>query len=162
MPDGFREFEAVLGALSKMTSDEAPTGDLLDAKCPKCESSEFIKVTDLYDEARARVEDAPETANTPRDGGVTDAQAIARFAAPQQRSVTPRIAAAAVILGAVVLLVFRRFGVQVGQFAVAGAVVLLVGVGLTTMRKLSDDFYNRRARWRKLYMCRRCGQLVSG
>jgi hypothetical protein len=161
MPDGFREFEAVLGALSKMTSDEPRADDLVDAKCPKCESSSFIKITDLYDEARYRAEDSPETINTPRDGGVTDAQAIARFAPPQRRSPTLRIAIAVVILGAIVFLVFRQFGADAAQFAGAGAVVLLAGVTLTTMRKTSDEFYDRRARWRKLYMCRKCGQLIA-
>ena len=161
MPDGFREFEAVLGAFSKMTTDEPRADDLLDAKCPKCESSSFIKITDLYDEARYRAEDSPETINTPRDGGVTDAQAIARFAPPQKRSPTLRIVSAAVIFGIVVYAVYHYFGASAAQFAGAGAVVLLVGVMLTTMRKLSDDFYDRRARWRKLYMCRKCGQLIA-
>ncbi|HEY4303213.1 MAG TPA: hypothetical protein VGM82_01995 [Gemmatimonadaceae bacterium] len=161
MPDGFREFEAVLGALSKMTSDETRTEDLIDAKCPKCESTSFIKVTDLYDQARDRAEESPESINTPRDGGVTDAQAIARFAPPQRRAPAPRIVAAAVILGIAVYFVFRYFGASVAQFAGAGAVVILVVVTLTTMRKVSDDFYDRRARWRKLYMCRNCGQLIA-
>jgi hypothetical protein len=161
MPDGFREFEAVLGALSKMTSDETRPDDLLDARCPKCQSSNFIKITDLYDEAQIRAEEEPGAVNTPRDGGVTDAQAIARFAPPQRRSPTVRIAIAAVILGAVVYGVFRYFGETAAQLAGAVAVVILVGVALTTMRKFSDDFYNRRARWRKLYMCRKCGQLVA-
>lgn len=161
MPDGFREFEAVLGALSKMTSDEPRADDLLDAKCPKCESASFIKITDLYDEAQFRAEDSPDTINTPRDGGVTDAQAIARFAPPQRRSPTIRIVIAAVILGAIVFAVFHFFGDFVAQLAGAGAVVLLVGISLTAMRKASDDFYDRRARWRKLYMCRKCGQLIA-
>jgi len=161
MPDGFREFEAVLGALSKMTSDETRSEDLLDARCPKCESSSFIKVTDLYDEASLRAEEEPQSVNLARDGGVTDAQAIARFAPPQRRSPTPRIVLVAVILAAVVYIVSARFGDTAAQLAGAGAVVVLVGVMLTTMRKFSDDFYDRRARWRKLYMCRKCGQLIA-
>ncbi len=161
MPDGFREFEAVLGALSKMTSDETRSEDLLDARCPKCESSNFIKVTDLYDEASNRAEESPESIDERRDGGMTDAQVIARFAPPQRRSPTLRIVIAALVLGAIVYAAYRAFGDVVAQLAGAGAAVILVGVALTTMRKFSDDFYNRRSRWRKLYMCRKCGQLVA-
>jgi hypothetical protein len=161
MPDGFREFEAVLGALSKMTSDETPADDLLDARCPKCQASSFIKICDLYDEARNRAEESPESIDTPRDGGMTDARVIARFAPPERRPATTRIAIAAVILGAIVYLVYRQFGELVAELAGAGAVILLVVVALTTIRKFSDDFYDRRRQWRKLYMCRKCGQLVA-
>jgi uncharacterized membrane protein YoaK (UPF0700 family) len=92
---------------------------------------------------------------------VTDAQAIARFAPPQRRAAAPRVVVAAVILAVPVFFAFRRYGDTVGEFAAAGAVVILVGVMLTTMRRVSDDFYDRRARWRKLYMCRKCGQLIT-
>ena len=129
MPVGFREFEAVLGALSKMTSDETRSEDLLDARCPKCESSSFIKVTDLYDEASLRAEEEPQSVNMPRDGGVTDAQAIARFAPPQRRSPTPRIAFAAVLLGAAVYAVYRYFGDTAAQLAGAGAALGRVDAG---------------------------------
>jgi hypothetical protein len=161
MPDGFREFEAVLGALSKMTSEETHDEYLLDARCPKCESSSFIKITDLYDQACVRADEFPEAADVPRDGGVSDAEAIARFAPPQRRSPSVRIAIAAAVLVAIVYLVYRQFGDVAAQLAGAGAAVILVGVMLTTMRKFSDDFYDRRARWRKLYMCRKCGQLIA-
>jgi hypothetical protein len=158
--DGFREFEAVLGALSKMT-DDAPVDDLIDARCPKCQASSFIKISDLYDEARARAEEPDESPDTPRDAGLTDAQILARFAPPQRRSPATRIASAAVILGAIAYLVYRAFGDTPGQLTGAGAAVLLVAFSLTTIRKLSDDYYDRRRRWRKTYLCRKCGQLVA-
>ncbi len=33
---------------------------------------------------------------------------------------------------------------------------------LTRARALSDGYYNARARWRKLFMCEKCGQLIDG
>jgi len=161
MPDGFREFEAVLGALSKMTNEEFRGEDMLDARCPKCEASSFIKISDLYDQARARSYEPTDAPDTPRDGGLTDDQILARFSPPERRSPTLRIAIAAILLSAIVYLIYRFFGNDVAQLAGAGAVVLMVGVGLTTMRKLSDDYYDRRSRWRKLYICQKCGQLVA-
>lgn len=160
MPDGFREFEAVLGALSKMSTDETPSEDLVGARCPKCEASDFVKITDLYDEARRRVEDA-EPADPALSGGMTDAQIVARFAPPQRKSANLRIAIAAVVLGGAAYAVYHWFGELPGELAAAGAVVLLAPVALTSIRKFSDDYYNRRARWRKLYMCRKCGQLIA-
>lgn len=161
MPDGFREFEAVLGALSKMTDDESRGDDLLDARCPKCQASSFVKISDLYSEARAREGDPAESPDTPRDAGLTDAEILTRFAPPQRRSPSLRLAATVILLGAVVYLVYRQFGNDAAQLVGAGAVVITVGVALTTMRKLSDDYYDRRSRWRKLYLCRKCGQLVA-
>lgn len=161
MPDGFREFEAVLGALSKMTADETVSDDLLDARCPKCNATSFIKITDLYDQALVRLDESDSASGPPLAAALSDEEIVARFAPPQRRSPTFRIGIAAVILGAIVFLVFRQFGVDAAQLAGAGAVVLLVGVTLTTFRKLGDDYYNRRRRWRKLYICRKCGQLVE-
>jgi hypothetical protein len=161
MPDGFREFEAVLGALSKMTDDESRGDDLLDARCPKCQASSFVKISDLYSEARGREGDPAEPPDTPRDAGLTDAEILARFAPPQRRSPSIRIGIAVIVFGAIVYLVYRQFGSDAAQLAGAGAVVIIVGVALTTMRKLSDDYYDRRSRWRKLYLCRKCGQLVA-
>lgn len=161
MPEGFREFEAVLGALSKMSSDEPPNDDLIGARCPKCDASDFVKITDLFDEARARLEEPTDAPDTPRAGGLTDAQIVARFAPPQRRSATTRIAISAVVLGIAAFLVYRRFGEIPGELAAAGAVVVLAPIALTSIRKFSDDFYNRRRRWRQLYMCRKCAQLIA-
>jgi hypothetical protein len=161
MPDGFREFEAVLGALSKMTSDETVSDDLLDARCPKCNASSFIKITDLYDQARLRLEESEGVAGPPLVAGLSDEDILERFAPPQRRSPLWRIGVPAVVLGAIVILVLRQFGVTAAELAAAGALVLLVGITLTTFRKLGDDYYDRRRRWRKLYICRKCGQLVE-
>ena len=75
MAGELEKFEAVFGAISKMTGDEDPT--LGNARCPKCRASDFVQVTDLYTETVGRVEESPESADQIRVGGMTDAQAMA-------------------------------------------------------------------------------------
>jgi hypothetical protein len=41
------------------------------------------------------------------------------------------------------------------------AFLVTLTVFMTWMRRYSDQYYDRRKRWRSLYMCRRCGQLVA-
>ena len=158
--DELRQFEAVLGAISKMTSD-ADIGNLVDAKCPKCGASDFVSVVDLYDIAARRAEDGEPT-NVPREGGLTDAQIMRSFAPPQKKAIAARIVAVAVPLLAAGGWIYHRYGDNAGELALIVAAVLIVGFGLTTARKLSGDYYDRRARWRKTYLCQQCGQLVLG
>jgi hypothetical protein len=158
--DELRQFEAVLGAISKMTSD-TDVGDLVDAKCPKCGASDFVSVVDLYDIAALRAENG-EPSNVPREGGLTDEQIMRKFAPPQKKAIAPRVAAVTVPLLAAGGWIYHRYGDNAGELALIAAGVLIIGFALTSARKLSGDYYDRRARWRKTYLCRQCGQLVLG
>jgi len=96
-----------------------------------------------------------------RDAGLTDTEILRRFAPPERKAVAPRAAAAVIILGAPVWYVYHRFGADAAQLAGVIAGVIAITITMTTMRKFSDDYYDRRAKWRHLYMCRKCGQLVE-
>lgn len=156
--DELRQFEAVLGAIGKMTSD-MDVGSLVDAKCPKCGASDFVAVVDLFDIAARRAEEG-EPSNVPREGGLTDEQIMRKFAPPMKKGIALRVLIVAIPLLAAGGWIYHRYGDNAGEFALIGAGVLIIGWGLTSARKLSGDYYDRRARWRKTYLCRKCGQLV--
>jgi hypothetical protein len=156
--DGLERFEAVLGAISKITAGEE---GLVGARCPKCNASDFAKGSDVFDEARARLEEPSGESQAARYGGLTDLQLIEKFRPPERRSVLGRAIIVAVPLSAAAFYVYHRFGATVGQIAIGVALVTTVIVLMTRARRLSDEYYARRGRWNKLYICRRCGQLVS-
>lgn len=158
--DKLRQVEAILGAVSKITSDEVD-GELLDARCPRCNWSGFAQVTDLYSDALGRIEEDPAQADVMRDGGMTNAQMVEEFKPPVRKSPTLRVLATAILLGAPAYYVYQRFGETPGQFAFIGAGVATVVVLMTSLRKFSDAYYDARRQWRHLYMCRKCGQLVE-
>jgi hypothetical protein len=107
------------------------------------------------------LEESPASADTVRVGGLTDGQIVGRLAPPRRRSAIPIAIAVAVPLSAGAYLVLRRFGSGIGEFAFVGAFLVTLVVFMTTLRRRSDEFYARRKRWRSLFMCRRCGQLVA-
>jgi len=156
--DGLERFEAALGAISKITSEDR---DLVGARCPACGASDFVKIADLFAEAAGRLEEQPGSADAVREGGMTDAQIVKKFSPPRQKSAAGRVLAVAIPLSAIAFYLYRRFGDTVGQSAIAAAVVVTVIVLLTTLRRLGDEYYHRRRRWNSLFMCRRCGQLVA-
>src|SRR3954451_12847253 len=98
--DGLEKFEAVLGAFANMTEGTEP--GLGDARCPKCNASDFMKVEDRYDQAVRRLNNSTDEADVVRDGQISDARAIAKFSPPMRKSLVPRVVVAAVVLGAAV------------------------------------------------------------
>lgn len=159
--DSLRRFEAALGAFSKMTGEGEEKG-LGDARCPKCGASNFVAGSDLYTEALIRLEEPGTGAQAPLVPGFTDAQIVAKFKPPRRKSSLTRTLLVAIPLGAGVAYVFRRYGSTLGQLAAMVAIVLTIVVLMTTLRRNSDDYYDRRQRWRKLHVCRNCGQIVAG
>ena len=157
--DELERFEAVMGALSKSLSGE-DDDTLAGARCPKCEASSFVRVSELYADAARRLSDAggepSDVGSVGRDGGRTDAEIVERLGPPRRRSALRRV-----IVVAAPLYAYRRFGASIGQAAIAATIVVTAIVFLTTARRLSDDYYARRNRWNRLFMCRRCGQLIS-
>jgi hypothetical protein len=158
--DKLRQFEAILGAVSKVTSDEIG-GELVDARCPQCNASDFAQVSDLYSTAAGRIEDSPDQAEVVAEGGMTNARMVEKFRPPQRKSPTLRVLMFAIPLSAGAYYVMKRFGETPGQFAFIGVAIVTVIVLLTTLRRNSDQYYAARKRWRHLYMCRKCGQLVA-
>lgn len=159
--DGLERFEAVLGAISKITSDTSDTADLVGARCPKCHASSFARVSDLYPEAVGRLEEQPESANVVRVGGLTDLQLVKKLSPPRRKSALGIVLAVAVPLAAVAYFLYRRFGDNAGELAAVGGLVITTIVFLTTLRRQSDAYYHGRRRWNSLYVCRQCGQLVA-
>jgi len=159
--DEIQRIEAVFGALSKIAAGEDAEPELQDARCPRCGKSDFVRASDLYSEAAARLEEQPADADAARVGGSSDRQLVARLAPPQRKSPAPRVAMVAVPLGAAAAFAYLRFGDVIGQLAIGVAIVATVIVLMTTLRRVSDDYYDRRARWNRLYVCRSCGQLVT-
>ena len=47
------------------------------------------------------------------------------------------------------------------RISVPVLLLLLLVVALTSLRRLSDEYYHARRRWNSLFMCRECGQLVA-
>jgi len=154
-----RWIEAALGAVSKLNVDETQP-DLEGARCPKCDASNFAKVSDLYSESVGRLEDGGDPTAV-RDGGMTDTQVVAKFRPPRRKSAFVLTAFVAAVVGGGAYYVYRRFGDNAGQVAAMVAGVVTVIVLMTTIRRLSDQYYHRRKRWNSLYMCRQCGQLVA-
>jgi hypothetical protein len=158
--DRLRQVEAVLGAVSKITSGDEGN-ELFDARCPKCNASDFAHLPDVYIDARGRLEDNPDQANVPREGGLTDAQIVEKFAPPQRKSAVVPTVAVGVVVGGAAFYLYRRLGENAGLFAGIAAGIATIIVLLTSLRRTSDDYYARRKQWRSRYMCRRCGQVVE-
>jgi len=160
MSNKIDQFEAVFGAIAKIASgDEDPA--LADARCPKCRASDFVQVVDLFYEAAGQIEASPDAAGTVLVAGMTNEQIVKKFAPPARRSplITPILVAIPFAL--IALWVRSRFGSDPGLFTAVGGGVVVLGVLLTSLRKSSDQYYAERQLWRKLYMCRKCGQLVA-
>jgi hypothetical protein len=153
-------FEAMLGALSSSLSGDSDDG-LTGARCPKCEASSFVRVSELYDDAVRRLSEGGDTADVVREGGKTDSQIVERLGPPQRRSARGRVIAVAVPLAVASAYLYRRFGDTIGQASIAVALIATVIVFLTRVRRLSDEYYARRHEWNRLFMCRRCGQLIA-
>jgi hypothetical protein len=161
--DELARFEAMMGALSKsLAGDGAGEDDALaGARCPKCEASSFVRVSELYDDAVRRLDEPGGGAETARQGGRTDLQIVERLGPPRRRSALRTVLVVGVPLGAVAFYVYRRFGGTIGQGSIVLTLIATLIVFLTTVRRLSDDYYKKRNQWNRLFMCRRCGQLVS-
>lgn len=158
--DELKWIEAALGAVSKLNADE-DHDDMRDARCPKCDASSFVSISDLYAQSVGRLEKQPDSASTVRDGGMTDMQIVRKFAPPGRSSALGVTIAVAIPLGAGAFYSYRRFGENLGQIAIAVAAVVTVIVFMTSLRRYSDQYYHRRRRWNSLFMCRKCGQLVA-
>jgi hypothetical protein len=160
MQDKIDQFEAVFGAIARITSgDENPA--LGDARCPSCRASDFVQVVDVFYEAAGQLEASPAAADKILVAGMTNEHIVRKLAPPERRSplITPILVA--IPLGLIALVVRSRFNPDAGLFTAVGAAVIVVGVLLTSLRKRSDEYYKARTMWRSLYMCRKCGQLVS-
>jgi hypothetical protein len=160
MEEKLRQFEAVLGAVSKITSDEVD-GELVDARCPRCNWSSFAAAQDLYSDALGRVQDDPAAADVVREGNMTNAQMIEKFKPPQPKSPALRVLITAILTGVPAYYVYKYFGETPAQFAGIAAGIITIIVLMTSLRRFSGDYYDARKRWRHLYMCRKCGQLVA-
>lgn len=154
-----RQLEAALGAVAKITGDVE--ADLFGARCPKCDASDFANVPDVFSDAVGRLEEHPDEADVVRVGGLTDRQIVGKLFPPRRKSVVGIVIAVAVPLGAAAAYLYSRFGDTPGQFAILVAIITVVIVFLTSVRRLSDQYYRGRRRWRSLFMCRKCGQLVA-
>jgi hypothetical protein len=159
--DELARFEAMMGALSKGLSGDDDDDRLAGARCPKCESSSFVRVSELYDDAVRRLSEQGDVAEVAREGGRTDSQIVERLGPPRRRSALRTVVAVAVPLAAVDVYLYRRFGATIGQTSIVITIIVTLIVFLTTVRRLSDDYYRRRNQWSRLFMCRRCGQLVA-
>ncbi len=154
--DGLKFFEGLLGA----ASEDRPV-DMTGARCPKCNASDFVSVPDLYAESRARLEEGSQAQSATRDVVMTDEQIVRKFAPPTQGSALGVALAVAVPLAGLAFYIYRRFGDNAGQISAIAAAVVTVMVLLTMARKFSDKYYHARRRWSRMYMCRKCGQLVA-
>ena len=141
--DGLAWFENVLGAAS---NDEQ--ADMSDARCPKCNARDFVKIADLYIESLGRLEEVG-SSGAPREGGLTDGQIIKKFAPPRQQSAVVVALAVAVPLVAIAFYVYRRFGEIPGQTSFVVAAVVTIMVLMTKARSLSDKYYHARRRWNR-------------
>ena len=155
--DDSKWLEGVLGAAS---GEEAPP-DMTNARCPKCGAQEFARISELYPEARYRIEDG-ESSDANRIGGMTDAEIVREFAPPTRGSAIVATVFVLVPLAAAVLYVYKKYGDNLGQIAAVAGIVITVAVFLTRVRAYSDKYYHARTRWNRMYMCRNCGQRVAG
>jgi len=159
--DDIQRIEAMFGAISKIAAGEEIDTGLGDARCPKCGKSNFIRVSDLYSEAVGRIEENPAKANEVHVGGLSDMRIVEKLKPPRRKSAAGRVLLVGIPLGAGAYYVYRRFGDSLGQLAIVVAIVVTVITLLTTIRRLSDEYYHSRRRWNSLFMCRECGQLVA-
>lgn len=150
--------EAILGALRDPDDTNPGLGD---ARCPNCHASDFVKASDLFAEAVRHIETTGD-ASSMGPGGSTYGALVDKVRPPRRRSAAVRAIVVAIPLALACVWVFRRFGSLAGQGAGMAAAVITVIAALTRTRQLSDDYYERRQRWDRLYMCRQCGQLVKG
>jgi len=158
-PDDRLEWlHAAVNAVSKLDSDDH---ELRDARCPKCNASAFVNAADLYYESAGRLEDDPNIPNEVRAGGMTDRQIVVRLRPPNRKSAFRPALLVALPLAAGAFYVYRRFGQGIGEFAFVGAFLVTLTVFMTWLRRYSDQYYDRRKRWRSLHVCSRCGQLVA-
>jgi len=155
--DRLEWIQAAMNAVSKIDSD---TNDLAGARCPKCNWTGFVNVQDLYYESAGRLEEGVSSLDE-RAGGMTDAQIVARLGPPTRKSALRVALVVAIPLAAAAFFILRRFGQNIGEPAFVAAFLVTLTVFMTWMRRYSDQYYDRRKRWRSLYMCRRCGQLVA-
>jgi len=158
-PDGLDGFEAMIGAFANLGEREPGLGD---ARCPKCDARDFVKVEELFDAAVRRSEIEGSVSTTPGIGGLSDEQVIVKFRPPRRKGATVRTIVITIPVAIAAFFVYRRFGEVAGEFAIAATLVTALMVFLTTTRRFSDQYYERRATWNKLFMCRRCGQVVKG
>ena len=160
MPDDeIRKIEAILGAISNITS-EREEALLVGVRCPKCGWTSFAKVETVYDAAVARLED-PNAESSTRDAGLTDREIVLRLAPPTRRSATIPTIVLAVALGGAAGYIYHRFGELPGELSGIAAFVIVLMFFLTRTRALSDAYYDAARSWRHRYMCRKCGQLVE-
>lgn len=159
-PDDRLEWlHAAVNAVSKLDSDVPH--ELRDARCPKCNASAFVNAADLYYESAGRLEDDPNTPNEVRAGGMTDRQIVARLRPPRRKSALWPAVLVALPLATGAFFVYRRFGQGIGEFAFVADFLVTLTVFMTWLRRYSDQYYDRRKRWRSLHVCSRCGQLVA-
>ncbi len=157
--DRLEWLHAAVNAVSKLDSDD--DHPLRDARCPKCNASAFVNAADLYYESAGRLEETPNAPEEVRTGGMTDAQIVRRLRPPRRKSAVRVALLVAIPLAAAGFYVFRRFGANIGEFAFAAAALVTLVVFMTRLRRYSDEYYDRRKRWRSLYVCTVCGQLVG-
>jgi hypothetical protein len=160
MADELQWIEAAMGAVSKI-SGEVEEDELIGARCPKCESTAFAKISDLFIDAVGRIEENPDDAKVVNTGGMTNLEIVARFPPPKKKSPTILMVLLLVPLGAGDYYLYRRFGDLIGQGAMMATLILLAIVFMTSLRRYSDKHYYQRRRRNSLFMCRKCGQLVS-
>jgi hypothetical protein len=160
MADELQWIEAAMGAVSKI-SGEVEEDELIGARCPKCESTAFAKISDLYIDAVGRIEENPDDAKVVNTGGMTNLEIVARFPPPRKKSPTILMILLLVPLGIGDYYLYRRFGDLIGQGAMMATLILLAIVFMTSLRRYSDKHYYQRRRRNSLFMCRKCGQLVS-
>ena len=162
MPDDeIRKIEAVMGAFAKITAGDEPETGLGDARCPRCGKANFAPASSLYYEVVARLEERPEDGDVPRLAGLSDRELASRLAPPRRASAAPRVLLVALPLAGIAAFVYVRVGQAIAQFVIAAAIVITLVVLMTTIRRLSDEYYDRRTRWNHLFICRECGQLVA-
>ena len=158
--DQLEWLHAAVNAVSKLDSEDK--NELRDARCPKCNASAFVNAADLYYESSGRLEDSPDAAQVERVGGMSDLQVVRRLRPPKRKSALRVGLLVLIPLSAGAFYVFRRVGPNIGEFAFVAAFLVALMVFMTRMRRYSDEYYDRRKRWRSLFVCSRCGQLVSG
>src|SRR5262252_958674 len=157
--DRLEWLHAAVNAVSKLDTDD--DHELRDARCPKCNASAFVSAADLYHESAGRLEEAPDAPAEVRAGGMTDQQIVRRLRPPRRRTALRPAALVALPLSVGAFYVFRRFGPGVGQLAFVADFLVTLTVFMTYLRRYSDEYYERRKKWRSLHVCSRCGQLVA-
>ena len=158
--DGFEGLEAMIGAIANLGGEKEPA--LADARCPQCNAADFVQVSDLYYDTIRRAEREGLSESRPGQGGMSDERIIRKLRPPRRRSAISRALMVAVPAGLAAYLVYARFGEVAGEFGIMGAIVITLIAFMTRTRHLSDLYYEQRHTWDHLYICRKCGQLVSG